>query len=178
MSSAKISGKTMSMSSAGGRKKSNSTSKSERAGLSFPVGRISRYLRQGRYANRIGAGAAVYLAAVLEYLCAEVLELAGDSAKDHTKSRITPRHIQLAVRNDEELNHFLGGVTIASGGVMPGIHTDLLTPKIKKNGGGKTLSTTKGSPRIEKEKIEDDESEDGREDNDGEASAGDDADGY
>ena len=59
--------------SSGGKKKS----RSNRAGLQFPVGRIHRLLRKGKYAERVGAGASVYLAAVLEYLAAEVLELAG-----------------------------------------------------------------------------------------------------
>jgi hypothetical protein len=68
-----------------------------------------------RYAERIGAGAPVYLAAVLEYLAAELLELAGNAARDNKKNRIIPRHIQLAVRNDEELSKLLGNVTIASG---------------------------------------------------------------
>jgi histone H2A len=70
----------------------------------------------------MGAGAPVYLAAVLEYLCAEILELAGNAARDNKKSRIVPRHITLAVKNDEELNKLLGNVTIASGGVLPNIH--------------------------------------------------------
>ena len=99
------------------------------------VGRIGRFLRQGKYATRMGAGAPVYLAAVLEYLCAEILELAGNAARDNKKSRIVPRHITLAVKNDEELNKLLGGVTIASGGVLPNIHAVLL-PK-------KTAPTTK-----------------------------------
>ena len=58
----------------------------------------------------------MYLAAVLEYLCAEVLELAGNAARDNRKVRITPRHIQLAIRNDEELNRMLQQVTIPQGG--------------------------------------------------------------
>ncbi|KAK9080646.1 hypothetical protein SSX86_000404 [Deinandra increscens subsp. villosa] len=104
------------------------TSRSSKAGLQFPVGRIARFLKAGKYAERVGAGAPVYLAAVLEYLAAEVLELAGNAARDNKKTRIVPRHIQLAVRNDEELSKLLGDVTIANGGVMPNIH-NLLLPK-------------------------------------------------
>ena len=70
----------------------------------------------------------MYLASVLEYLTAEVLELAGNAAKENNKSRVVPRHIQLAVRNDEELNKLFGGVTIAQGGVLPNIHS-VLVPK-------------------------------------------------
>ena len=112
-----------------GKKSSGGSSRSSKAGLQFPVGRIHRYLKGS--APRIGAGAPVYLAAVLEYLCAEILELAGNAARDNKKSRIIPRHVQLAIRNDEELNKLLGGVTIAAGGVLPNIHTVLL-PKSKK----------------------------------------------
>eukprot|EP00877_Chromochloris_zofingiensis_P004624 jgi/Chrzof1/14162/Cz08g27130.t1 len=116
-----------------GKSGKKAVSRSSKAGLQFPVGRIARYLKKGRYAERIGAGAPVYLAAVLEYLSAEVLELAGNAARDNKKNRIVPRHIQLAIRNDEELSKLLGEVTIASGGVLPNIHSVLL-PKGKKKG--------------------------------------------
>ena len=119
----------------GGKSKGKARSRSKRAGLQFPVGRVHRFLRQGRYAARVGAGAPVYLAAVLEYLAAEILELAGNAARDNKRTRIIPRHIQLAIRNDEELNKLLGGVTIASGGVLPNIHSVLLPAKAKKKGG-------------------------------------------
>ncbi|TYJ23967.1 hypothetical protein E1A91_A08G229000v1 [Gossypium mustelinum] len=117
---------------AGGRKggvKKKAVSKSVKAGLQFPVGRIARFLKKGRYAQRYGGGAPVYLAAVLEYLAAEVLELAGNAARDNKKNRINPRHVLLAVRNDEELGKLLQGVTIASGGVLPNINPVLLPKK-------------------------------------------------
>ncbi|CDF40612.1 Histone H2A [Chondrus crispus] len=113
--------------------KKTSQTRSSKAGLQFPVGRIHRFLRKGGYADRVGAGAPVYMAAVMEYLTAEVLELAGNAARDNKKSRIIPRHIQLAVRNDEELNKLLGSVTIASGGVIPNIHTVLMPRKKSKS---------------------------------------------
>jgi histone H2A len=118
----------------GGRGKASgsgkSVSRSAKAGIQFPIGRIARFLKKGKYAERVGSGAPVYVAAVLEYLAAEVLELAGNAAKDNKKSRIIPRHIQLAVRNDEELNKLMRNTTIANGGVLPEIRKELL-PKIK-----------------------------------------------
>lgn len=124
--------KTMSGRGKGGKVKGKSKSRSARAGLQFPVGRIHRLLRKGNYAERVGAGAPVYLAAVMEYLAAEVLELAGNAARDNKKTRIIPRHLQLAIRNDEELNKLLSGVTIAQGGVLPNIQAVLLPKKTEK----------------------------------------------
>ncbi|XP_076139660.1 uncharacterized protein LOC143122726 [Alosa pseudoharengus] len=117
----------------GGKARAKAKTRSSRAGLQFPVGRVHRLLRKGNYAQRVGAGAPVYLAAVLEYLTAEILELAGNAARDNKKTRIIPRHLQLAVRNDEELNKLLGGVTIAQGGVLPNIQAVLLPKKTEKS---------------------------------------------
>jgi len=124
--------------SKGGKVGAKAKTRSSRAGLQFPVGRIHRFIRKGNYAERVGAGAPVYLAAVLEYLTAEILELAGNAARDNKKSRIIPRHLQLAIRNDEELNKLLQGVTIAQGGVLPNIQAVLLPKKQSSSSSGKS----------------------------------------
>ena len=106
---------------AGGKK-----STAAKAGLSMPVGRIASTLRKGRYTKRAGKGAGVVMAAVLEYLVAELLEASANAAKDHGKGRITPRHIQLAIKGDAELSKYAGHATIAAGGVVPNVHPALL----------------------------------------------------
>eukprot|EP01111_Echinosteliopsis_oligospora_P002926 TRINITY_DN1473_c0_g1_i1.p1 TRINITY_DN1473_c0_g1~~TRINITY_DN1473_c0_g1_i1.p1 ORF type:complete len:289 (+),score=64.53 TRINITY_DN1473_c0_g1_i1:53-868(+) len=129
---------------AGGAQKTTKPAKSQRArvqsrssaaGLQFPVGRIHTAMKKIAGGKRVGAGAPVYLAAVLEYISAEVLELAGNAARDNKMARITPRHIMLAVFNDEELHKLLilqcGGV-ISHGGTLPNIHS-MLIPRMMKD---------------------------------------------
>nr|XP_034838466.1 histone H2A, sperm-like [Maniola hyperantus] len=112
--------------------KNMNKTKSSRAGLCISVGRVHRILKKGNYAPRVGSGASIYLAAVVEYLAAEILELGMDAAEQNKKTRISPRHILYAIRNDEELNRALGGATIAQGGVLPAIHAVLLPKKTTK----------------------------------------------
>jgi histone H2A len=107
--------------------------KTNRAELKFSVGRVDRLLRKNCAGKcRVALAAPIYLAAVLEYITAEVLELAGDLAIKDRKHRITPRHLQLAIRDDNDLSELLGSAVIASGGVLPNIHPILLPPKSKR----------------------------------------------
>ena len=115
--------------------KAGKQSRSARAGLAFPVGRVHRMLRNGNWADRIGAGAPVYLAAVLEYLTAELLELSAKAVAQGKKKskRVSPRAITLAVRHDNDLGSLLKDVTLSRGGVVPSVHKSLEKKKGKKS---------------------------------------------
>jgi len=103
-------------------------STSAKAGLIFPVGRVGSMLRRGQYARRVSASGAVYMAAVLEYLTAELLELTVKATKD-IKKRLNPRTMCVAVRHDDELGALLQNVTISRGGVVPSVNKALSKAK-------------------------------------------------
>ena len=101
-------------------------SRSHQVGLVFPVARLHQYLQQATPFRNVSEGAAVYLAAALEYLCAEMLIITNECARCHHKARITPRHIQLAIQRDEDVRDLLMEVVIPVGGVLPLLHVALL----------------------------------------------------
>lgn len=102
---------------------------SYKANLLFPVARILKKMKKGRYADRISMNSAVGVAAVLEYLTAEIVEMSGDKCFDgsnRVNNIIKPRHICLAVNEDEEMSNAIGKhVIIPMGGVIPFIHEEL-----------------------------------------------------
>jgi len=120
-------------------------SRSKRAGLLFPVTRVETLMMELATINRKSATSAVYLTAVLEYVTAEILELAGNAASSNKKIRITPRHIKLAILNDSELSALLSGV-VMSGGVNPSINAKLLQKKEETHRPQKSLKKKKTSP--------------------------------
>ena len=119
----------------GGRKsrsgKSKGVSHSKKAGTMFPVGRLNRMIKQGRYSARTGRSAGVFMAAVLEYVTAELLELAGNICLERKKKLITPKDINIGMRGDEELQKLMANASIAAGSNPTGVN-EFLVPKKKK----------------------------------------------
>jgi len=89
---------------------------STRADTLFPVGRLNRYIKQGRYADRVGKSAGAFMAAVLDYLTGEILELAGNICAEAGRKTIAPKHINVGIRHDEELAKLIINTTISQGG--------------------------------------------------------------
>lgn len=112
------------------KSKKKAGSRSVLCGLVFPVGvthrRLKRIMTRRR---RVSATAVIYFAAVLEYLIAEVLDLAGNLIRVNEKV-ITPRHLQLAIQGDEDLDTLIKAI-IPEGGVIPCIHKSLLEKRAR-----------------------------------------------
>jgi len=102
---------------------------SRRANLIFPIAKCGRDLSKkvaaGR-GGRVGMAGRVAIAAVIEYIITEILELAGNVSRDMKHKRITPRNILFAIKGDEELDYLFHDVIIPFGGVVPHIHSALV----------------------------------------------------
>src|SRR5690242_14380852 len=106
------------------KNKPDATSRREaHAGLAFSVSRTENFIR-ANYKGRVTSSGPVAFAALLEYIAAEIVELAGEAAKANKFKRIKPRHVMLAIKNDEELNKLCQGMNITHGGVIPHIHSE------------------------------------------------------
>lgn len=115
----------------GGKK---SVSKAAKAGLIFPVPRVNKKLQMAKPGKkmRVGGGAPVYIAALCEFFCAEILEAACKELGPK-KKRLAPEHIIRAIRKDMELNKTTKGVRILVGDKMKSedITSALLTKEQK-----------------------------------------------
>lgn len=89
--------------------------KSSLANIVFPITRIENIMRELSTADRVSKGAPIYMAAVLEYITSEILELSWNFTVNNKKKRITPRHITLAVQDDAELKKLFAHVNFGGG---------------------------------------------------------------
>lgn len=97
------------------KQKKQSKSRAERAGLTFPVSKINRHLRESKKSKRVAATAPVYLSAVLEYAASEIIELSGNQLSGTKRKRIKPMDVMRAIRNDDELHKLVGGCAVFVG---------------------------------------------------------------
>eukprot|EP00092_Neocalanus_flemingeri_P085927 GFUD01108198.1.p1 GENE.GFUD01108198.1~~GFUD01108198.1.p1 ORF type:complete len:158 (+),score=47.06 GFUD01108198.1:55-528(+) len=105
-------------------KSANMTNKN--TGLVFNCYSLRRRMKASRVGKFIRPASVVYLGAVIEYLLAEVLELAGNCARDNKRKIIKPRHVMMAVEMDDELKPLFSDVIMPGSGVVPGVHTCLM----------------------------------------------------
>ncbi|XP_066242624.1 histone H2A-Bbd type 1-like [Saccopteryx leptura] len=91
--------------------KKHATSRTARAELQFPVSRMDRHLRDGHYAQRLSSLTPVFLAGVLEYLVAYLLELASKEADNRHRGRITSKDMKRMVENNPQQLHCLLSMT-------------------------------------------------------------------
>ncbi len=119
-------------------------SKSARASLVMPVARIGGFMKYKAGGYRQGAGGPVYMASVVEYLTAEILELAGNVARDGKRKTISSRHIFLAVKHDDDLQKLFENVQI-SNDVVPSIHSFFFPKTLTKKTVKKSKSPKKKS---------------------------------
>lgn len=117
------------------------------SGLTMPVARVAKLMKASKFADGYRKNTGVFLAGVLEYLTAELVDLAGNTAKDAGKKRITPRAINLAIRGDPDFSAMLSDALVCGGGVLPHINKVLIKGKKKRKGKKKKKAKKAGSPK-------------------------------
>ena len=120
-------------------------SASSRAGVNFPVGRLRTYMKKLKVAKNVGAGSAVYMASVLEYLTAELLELAVNYTTQHKKKRINPRALFMSIKQDPELDSLLSDAMVSGGGVREFVNPELRQGRAKTEYDAQTKSMKTGA---------------------------------
>lgn len=111
--------------------------RSQKHGLHFNVGTLSKYIRQGKYSDRIGSNVPVYVSAIMQYISTELSDVCSDVAQAEGKTKVKPRHIMLAIRKDEELNKLVGVDTIF---LKCGVNPKDILPDPKKGKAGKKMN--------------------------------------
>lgn len=102
--------------------KKKATSRSDKAGLTWAVSKTHRKVLDKRVGGvkRVGAGAPVFIAAVVEYFAGEILELAGNicfhpKQQGGSRKRLTPQDVLQAMRTDAEINKATNGLKVLVG---------------------------------------------------------------
>ena len=124
---------------------------SKKAGTNFPVGKFVRMLKDGHYQSRISITSAAYLAGVIEYLVAEILETSGNICEEAGKKTLAPKHINLGMRMDEEIMKLMHSTTVMQGGCIPEINEALLPNKGKSKADGSKSKSQ--APASQSQKI-------------------------
>jgi histone H3/H4 len=125
--------------------KGKAEQRSVRAGLILPVPRIENMMMEIAVAKRKSATAAVYLAAAVQKLMSEVIQMAAKHAAEGKRRRITPRCISMVINTNDEFKTFYGNVLL-SGGVVPHIPAELLSKPVPK----KRARKVKQAPSVKK----------------------------
>lgn len=105
--------------------------KSQKAGLVFPVARFNRLAKSEAGTKRVGGSAPIYLTAVTEYIVEEIIELAGECTKKANRKRITPEDISNVLRSDSELSKLYRGLQMTTGDKLTNT-SKALAPRGKK----------------------------------------------
>ena len=119
-----------------------------RAGLLFSVPRVTKLMRRDRLALTVGTRPAVVMSAVMEYVASEILELAGNVCQEAHKKQLRPRHIMLAIANDEELSKVVSGAIFHESGVAPNVEPVLLPQKKGAKGKASKRQSSGGTQEI------------------------------